>query len=59
MDTKNNVMHVNPKHKWQKKKKNRLVKYLKTKNFSVSINQETDSIDRKSGKIRFLKNKAF
>ena len=42
-----------------KKKKNRLVKYLKTKNFSVSINQETDSIDRKSGKIRFLKNKAF
>ena len=59
MDTKNNAMHVNPKHKWQKKKKNRLVKYLKTKNFSVSINQETDSIDRKSGKIRFLKNKAF
>ena len=58
MDTKNNAMHVNPKHKWQKKK-NRLVKYLKTKNFSVSINQETDSIDRKSGKIRFLKNKAF
>ena len=43
----------------KKKKKNRLVKYLKTKNFSVSINQETDSIDRKSGKIRFLKNKAF
>ena len=42
-----------------KKKKNRLVKYLKTKNFSISINRETDSIDRKSGKIRFLKKKAF
>ena len=49
------ILNINDK----KKKKNRLVKYLKTKNFSVSINQETDSIDRKSGKIRFLKNKAF
>ena len=36
MDTENNAMHVNPKHKWYKKK-NRLVKYLKTENFLVSI----------------------
>ena len=35
---KKNAMHVSPKHKLcKKKKKKRLVKYLKTKNFSVSI----------------------
>ena len=35
--------------------KNRLVKYLKTENFSVSIGQETGSIDQKSGKVKFWK----
>ena len=35
MDTENNAMHVNPKHKWCKK--NRLVKYLKIENFPVLI----------------------
>ena len=37
MDTKSNAMHVNPKHKWCMKKS--LVKYLKTENFSVSIDR--------------------
>ena len=74
---KNNVMHVNPKHKWCMKKF--LVKNIETENFSVaidrtsielgrlkqkiliaiSIDRKTGSIDRKSGKIRFLKNRAF
>ena len=54
---KNNAMRVNPKHKWCMKKN--LVKNLKTENFSVLIGRETDLIDRKSEKIRFLKNKAF
>ena len=35
------------------------VKNLKIEKISVSIGRETDSIDQKSGKIRFLKNKAF
>ena len=34
---KNNAMHMNPKHKWCMKKKKKLVKNLKTENFSVSI----------------------
>ena len=59
MNTQNNAMHVNPKHKLCTQKKKRLVKYLKTEIFSISIGQETDLIDRKSGKIRFLKNKTF
>ena len=78
---KNNVMHVNPKHKWCMK--NFLVKNIETENFSVAIDREsiehqssqedsnqkfliaisidwkTGSIDRKSGKIKFLKNIAF
>ena len=33
----------------------KLVKYLKTENFSVSIGQETGSIDQKSGKVKFWK----
>ena len=57
MNTENNAMHVNPKHKWCMKKN--LVKNLKIENFLVSIGRAIDSIDRKSGKIRFLKNKAF
>ena len=52
-----NAMHVNPKHKWCMKKI--FVKNLKIEKISVSIGRETDSIDQKSGKIRFLKNKAF
>ena len=40
-------------------KKNRLVKYLKIENFSVSIGRETDSINRKSGKSDFWKTKHF
>ena len=34
---KNNAMHVNSKHRCHMKKKNRLVKYLKTEKFLVSI----------------------
>ena len=37
MDTKNNAMHVNPKHKWCKK--NILVKNIEIENFSVEIFQ--------------------
>ena len=37
MDTENNAMHMNPKHKWCMKKN--LVNNLKTENFSVSIDQ--------------------
>ena len=39
--------------------KKNLVKNLKTENFSVSIGRAIDSINRKFGKIRFLKNKDF
>ena len=39
------ILNINDK----KKKKNRLVKYLKTKNFSVSIGQET--IDYQSSQV--------
>ena len=45
MDTKNNAMHVNPKHKWCMKKK--LVKNLKLENFSVSINRVPIELGRK------------
>ena len=38
MDTENNAMHVNPKHKWCMKKKD-LAKNLKTENFSISISR--------------------
>ena len=52
---KNNVMYVNPKHKWCMKKK-----FGQTKIFiAISIDRATSSIDRKSGKINFLKNRAF
>ena len=74
MDTKKkkNAMHVNPKHKLYKKKKS--VKNLKTENFqfrSVKHRSNTNRarqiqtkifiailIDRKSGKIKFLKSRA-
>ena len=39
MDTENNAMHMNPKHKRCMKKD--LVNNLKTKNFSVSIDRVT------------------
>ena len=39
MDTKNNAIHVNPKHKWCMKKNKILVKNLETENFLVSIDQ--------------------
>ena len=35
MDTENNAMHMNPKHKWCMKKN--LVKNLETEKFSISI----------------------
>ena len=38
MDTKNNTMHANPKHKWCIKN---LVKNLETENFLVSIDRES------------------
>ena len=53
MDTKNNAMHLNPKHKWCMKII--LVKYLKTKNFSVLI----DRASVESGRKSWLKIKGF
>ena len=35
--------------------KNRLVKYLKIENFSVSIGREIGSINQKSRKVKFWK----
>ena len=56
---KNNAMHVNPKHKWCMEEY--IGQKLKNGKFLIviSIDRKTDSIDRKSGKIRFLKNRAF
>ena len=59
---KNNAMHVNPKHK--RCKKNRLIKYLKTENFSVSISRasieyqssQAEARLEKSGIFRLIKN---
>ena len=59
---KNNAMHVNPKHK--RCKKNRLIKYLKTENFSVSISRasieyqssQADARLEKSGIFRLIEN---
>ena len=54
---KNNVMHVNPKHKWCKK--DRLVKYLKTENFSVSIGRALIEYQSSQVKARLEKSGIF
>ena len=66
MDTENNAMHMNPKHKLCKKNIYiyRLVKYLKTENFSVSIDQasieyqssQEEARLEKTGIFRLIKN---
>ena len=57
MDTKNNAMHVNPKHKWCKK--NRLVKCLKNENFSVSIGQASIEYQSSQAEARLEKSGIF
>ena len=57
MDTENNAMHVNPKHKWCKK--NRLVKYLKTENFLVSIGWASIEYQSSQAKARLEKSRIF
>ena len=61
MDTENNAMHMNPKHKLCKKKIYiyRLVKYLKTENFSVSIDQASIEYQSSQEEARLEKTGIF
>ena len=52
MNTKNNAMHVNPKHKWFKKI---LVKNLKTEKFSSFNRSSIDQISIKAAREQTLK----
>ena len=54
---KNNAMHANPKHKWCKK--NRLVKYLKIENFSVSIGRASIEYQSSQAEARLEKSEIF